>query len=280
MTLEVKQASGLDLLRELRGDRSPASGRITRPVAPPDLPNAVSTPSQHCRSILSAGEFETVHETLGKILANIANSPSEPKYRRLRTTNDRIKQLLAARGARNLLIGSGFVEEEDALVLPEAADISLVQQAVDGLKAQQAQRKIEEEQLKKEAIEQQRARAMTKRRAEEPSGKVSQAKASHILLKVSSDASFEANEAKLSAWKAEIEDAAYHFQVDRFAEKAKQHSDCPSASRGGNLGFFARGKMVPEFDAVAFEKKVGAIHGPVRTATGSHLIFLHTRMDK
>ena len=108
----------------------------------------------------------------------------------------------------------------------------------------------------------------------------SRCRASHILLKVRDDAPFEAIEAKLAAWKAEIEDAPYHFQIDRFAEKAKQHSECPSGARGGNLGFFPRGKMVEEFDAIAFEKKVGAIYGPVRTATGSHLIFLHTRIEK
>jgi hypothetical protein len=243
-TLSVKQSAGLELLYALRGD------------------------------------FETVHETLSKVLANIEKAPSEPKFRRLRTTNERIKALLAASGARQLLVGSGFIEEDEALVLPDAADMAVVTAALDGLRAQSARRVEEEAQAKKEAVEQQRARAMTKRRAEEPAGKVAQAKASHILLKVSESASYEAIEAKLSSWKAEIEDAPYHFQIDRFAEKAKQHSQCPSGARGGNLGFFPRGKMVEEFDAIAFEKKVGSIYGPVRTATGSHLIFLHTRLEK
>jgi len=165
-------------------------------------------------------------------------------------------------------------------VLPDAADVSVLAQVASWLAAQQEARRVEEEQAKKAEMEQQRARAMTKRRAEEPAGKVAQAKASHILLKVSDDAPYEVIEKKLSQWKAEIEDAAYHFQIDRFAEKAKQHSECPSGARGGNLGFFPRGKMVDEFDAIAFEKKVGAIYGPVRTATGAHLIFLHTRLEK
>jgi len=245
MTASPKQLAGLELLKELRGD------------------------------------FDTTHETLAKIMSNIVNSPAEPKYRRLRTSNERIKALLAARGARQLLVGSGFVDEEpDFLVLPEGAEVSTLKVAVDQLKAQQEARKAEEAQAKKEAMEQQRARAMAKRRAEEPAGKVAQAKASHILLNVSPETSYEVIEKKLSAWKAEIEDAPYHFQIDRFAEKAKQHSDCPSSARGGNLGFFPKGKMVEEFDAIAFEKKVGAIYGPVRTATGSHLIFLHTRLEK
>ena len=39
-------------------------------------------------------------------------------------------------------------------------------------------------------------------------------------------------------------------------------------------------QMVDEFDAVCFEKKTKAIYGPVRTATGAHLIFLHSRIEK
>ena len=146
-TLAPKQAAGLELLRELKGD------------------------------------FETVHETLGKILGNIVANPTEAKFRRLRTTNERIKGLLAARGARQLLVGSGFEEVEEALALPEGADLSLVKAATAALSAQQEARKEEEAQAKKEAVEQARARAMTKRRAEEPAGKIMQAKASHILLK-------------------------------------------------------------------------------------------------
>lgn len=225
-------------------------------------------------------DFDTVHETLQKILANIVKDPGEAKFRRLRTLNDRIKALLAAPGAKQLLLGSGFVEEGEFLLFPETADVSSLRSALDGLQTNQTSHKEAEALAKKEAVEQQRAKAMAKRRAEEPAGKVAQAKASHILLKVSADASFEAIEAKLSAWKAEIEDAPYHFQVDRFAEKAKQHSECPSGARGGNLGFFPQGKMLKEFDAIAFERKVGALYGPVRTEQGSHLIFLHTRIEK
>ena len=77
-----------------------------------------------------------------------------------------------------------------------------------------------------------------------------------------------------------MEDAPYHNQEHDFGELAKAHSDCPSGARGGNLGFFPKGKMVDEFDAICFEQKTRAIYGPVRTATGAHLIFLHARLDK
>lgn len=225
-------------------------------------------------------DFETVHETLCKILANIVGSPDEAKFRKLRTTNEKIKQLLSALGAKQLFLGIGFVEEAEFLVLPDAADLAQVQRALDGLRANQSTKAANEAQIKKEEVEQQRARAMAKRRAEEPVGKVAQAKASHILLNATTESSFEANEKRLAGWKAILEDAPYHNQEHDFGELAKAHSDCPSGARGGALGFFPRGKMVDEFDAVCFEQKTKAIYGPVRTATGSHLIFLHARIEK
>jgi len=226
-------------------------------------------------------DFDTTHETLSKILSNIVASPVEPKYRRLRTTNEKIKLLLSASGARQLLVGSGFVEEGEFLVLPEGANVAAVELALGGLRANQTSKKEAEAAIKKEEMEQQRARAMAKRRAEEaPLGKVAQAKASHILLNVSEENTFEAIEKKLSGWKAVLEDAPYHNQEHDFAELAKAHSDCPSAARGGALGFFAKGTKVDEFDEVCFSKKTKAIYGPVRTATGVHLIFLHARIDQ
>ncbi|MDH3588877.1 MAG: peptidylprolyl isomerase [Gammaproteobacteria bacterium] len=64
-----------------------------------------------------------------------------------------------------------------------------------------------------------------------------------------------------------------------FADLAKQHSQCPSGQRGGDLGQFSRGQMVPEFDQVVFSGEVGAIHGPVKTQFGYHLIEVTQRDD-
>ena len=57
-----------------------------------------------------------------------------------------------------------------------------------------------------------------------------------------------------------------------FAELARQHSDGPSGPKGGELGRFTRGQMVPEFDQVVFSLKPGAVSGVVETQFGYHII--------
>ena len=57
-----------------------------------------------------------------------------------------------------------------------------------------------------------------------------------------------------------------------FAALAQRFSDDPSAKRGGDLGVFARGEMVAEFEDVAFQLKPKEISTPVRTRYGFHLI--------
>lgn len=65
-----------------------------------------------------------------------------------------------------------------------------------------------------------------------------------------------------------------------FAAQARQHSKCPSGKKGGDLGQFFRGQMVPEFDRVVFEAEIGKVQGPVKTQFGYHLIEVTQRSDK
>ena len=64
-----------------------------------------------------------------------------------------------------------------------------------------------------------------------------------------------------------------------FADVAKEHSTCPSGKKGGDLGEFRPGQMVPEFDSVVFKKEVGVVHGPIKTQFGYHLVEITNRSE-
>lgn len=68
---------------------------------------------------------------------------------------------------------------------------------------------------------------------------------------------------------------------ESFADLAKEHSiDKASSRKGGDLGFFGHGRMVPEFEAVAFALKTpGEISEIVQTQYGFHVIQLEERRD-
>ncbi|KAL1480085.1 hypothetical protein MTO96_051333 [Rhipicephalus appendiculatus] len=58
-----------------------------------------------------------------------------------------------------------------------------------------------------------------------------------------------------------------------FEELASKYSDCSSAQRKGDLGFFARGAMQKPFEDCAFDLRVGELSDPVFTDSGVHLIM-------
>ena len=60
---------------------------------------------------------------------------------------------------------------------------------------------------------------------------------------------------------------------DTFEELAKAESDCSSAKRGGDLGYFGRKKMQPAFEKASFGLKVGELSGIVETSSGVHVIL-------
>ena len=95
--------------------------------------------------------------------------------------------------------------------------------------------------------------------------------ASHILVNTKGIT----DEAEKAKKKAEIEDIRKQLIAkngENFAELAKAHSDCPSSGRGGDLGPFGPGRMVPEFDKAAFSQKVGEVGPIVETSFGYHVI--------
>ena len=95
-------------------------------------------------------------------------------------------------------------------------------------------------------------------------------RASHILVLV--DAKAKDDERKAALEKIEKIAAELKAHPEKFSEIAKAESQCPSRERGGELGAFARGQMVPEFEKAAFALKEGEISGIVKTQFGYHII--------
>ena len=59
-----------------------------------------------------------------------------------------------------------------------------------------------------------------------------------------------------------------------FEYYARKYSLCPSGQKGGYLGYFERGQMVPEFENKAFSMEIGEISNPIMTNFGWHIIKL------
>jgi peptidyl-prolyl cis-trans isomerase C len=96
-------------------------------------------------------------------------------------------------------------------------------------------------------------------------------KASHILLGVDPKAS--ADEKKAAREKAEKLRKELAAGAD-FAALAKANSTDGSSQQGGDLGYFAKGQMVPAFENAAFALKPGEISDVVETQFGYHIIKL------
>lgn len=87
-----------------------------------------------------------------------------------------------------------------------------------------------------------------------------QVRAAHILVGTEQ----EAKDLKAKITSGEI----------KFEDAAAQYSQCPSGSRGGDLGYFGKGMMVKEFEIPAFNEPVGTVTDPIKTQFGWHLIYI------
>lgn len=104
------------------------------------------------------------------------------------------------------------------------------------------------------------------------------ARASHILLRATPEAAageLESLKTRILAIRQEIADGKITF-----ADAARKYSQDGSASQGGDLGFFPRGRMTAAFEKAAFELPLGQISEPVQTEYGFHLILVEDRKAK
>ena len=77
-------------------------------------------------------------------------------------------------------------------------------------------------------------------------------------------------------------DSVYNLAIggEDFAELAIKYSEGPSAPKGGDLGYFTKGRMVPAFEEAAFKLNIGEISKPVNTRFGWHIIKLVDKRNK
>eukprot|EP00922_Rhytidocystis_sp_ex-Travisia-forbesii_P047908 GHVS01071420.1.p1 GENE.GHVS01071420.1~~GHVS01071420.1.p1 ORF type:complete len:135 (+),score=11.11 GHVS01071420.1:155-559(+) len=65
--------------------------------------------------------------------------------------------------------------------------------------------------------------------------------------------------------------------LKQFIMLAEKYSECSSSKKGGDLGWFPRGKMVPEFQQVAFNLPKGGLSAPFKTCHGYHVVLVEDR---
>lgn len=100
-------------------------------------------------------------------------------------------------------------------------------------------------------------------------------RASHILITPDSEEKDPAKAEADAKAKAEKIFAEVKANPDSFAEVAKKESaDLGSAEHGGDLDYFAKGQMVPEFEEAVFNAKKGDFVGPVKSEYGYHIIHV------
>jgi peptidyl-prolyl cis-trans isomerase C len=104
-------------------------------------------------------------------------------------------------------------------------------------------------------------------------------------------------DAQVGSAKSEEEVRARHILVDSqdkarelyekiahgsdFAQLAKEHSKDPgSKDQGGELGYFTRGQMVPQFEEVAFKLKKGEVGQPFESQFGWHIVRVDDRRQR
>lgn len=103
-----------------------------------------------------------------------------------------------------------------------------------------------------------------------------QIQARHILIKVPQGA----DAATVEAARLRLEEMRVKVtQGEDFASVARTGSEDATATVGGDLGYFPRGRMMPAFDAAAFALAPGEVSAPVRTPLGWHLIYLQNHQE-
>jgi parvulin-like peptidyl-prolyl isomerase len=138
------------------------------------------------------------------------------------------------------------------------------------VKVQLASKVWEKRQFDKVKVNEKDIKAYYKANPEEFTEK-SKVRASHILVKTEAEAKAIIKEI------GSLKDGALNA---KFAELAKTKSTGPSGPKGGDLGFFGQGQMVPAFNDAAFAMKKGEVSKtPVKSQFGYHVILVTDKQE-
>ena len=96
-------------------------------------------------------------------------------------------------------------------------------------------------------------------------------RACHLLLRFTAE-----NRGEIEGRLLELKQRS---EGEEFAELARAYSQCPSAERGGDLGYFKPGTMVKAFEDAAFSQPIGVVGAIVETPFGLHLIKVLAREE-
>jgi peptidyl-prolyl cis-trans isomerase C len=106
-----------------------------------------------------------------------------------------------------------------------------------------------------------------------------QVKARHILLKAKAKKGSKAAKSEAVKLKAKLNKirAEIVSKKKTFEAAAKEYSEGPSKTRGGDLGFFPKGRMAKEFQNVAFSAKINRVSRPFKTPFGFHILVVEEK---
>lgn len=107
-----------------------------------------------------------------------------------------------------------------------------------------------------------------------------EAKARHILLRFAGEQEEDATVKSEEEVKKKIEQLRQEVTPKNFAQIADRETQDPSGKgKGGDLGWFGKGRMDLEFEKVVFSLKPGSISNPVKTPFGYHLIYVEEKKN-
>jgi peptidyl-prolyl cis-trans isomerase C len=222
-------------------EKPPRPPRLAAEAGAVDRPIVIAT---YAGSTLTA---DRLREQMSQLPPSSLRRMNDPERRREFVDGLILNDLLFADGDR-----AGHADDPD------------IERQVDALRRRLVVQRMMEEMRRPPDVSEEQARAYYDANPELYSG--TQIRASHILV-----------DDEAVAEQVQREAAA---EPARFAELAERHStDRRTAERGGDLGRFAPGRMLPAFERVAFKLDEGQVSEVVETAHGHHVILVTERVD-